>query len=122
MREGVQVIGADRLARTLLAAAEDLTHLDAATAKTSRAIQTRARTRTPKVSGRLASSLSATSTGTEAAVSSGVVYSAVIHYGWPGHNIRANPFLVPTAEETVPVWSAFFADDVARVVGQVKGK
>lgn len=119
--QGVQVIGADRLASTLRSAADDLARLDHATAQTSRLVQTRARARAPKVSGRLAGSLVAASDGAEARVSSGLIYAPVIHYGWAGHNIRANPFLVPAATDSTELWRPFYVADVRRVLDHVKG-
>lgn len=117
----VEVVGAARCAATMAAAAARLSHLDGATSSTSRLVQSRARGNAPKRTGRLAGSLVAASTGTEARVSSGVVYAGVIHYGWAAHNIRANPFLVPAAEDSTPVWRRFYVADVNTALAMVKG-
>jgi phage gpG-like protein len=120
MADQVQVIGGARLAATLAAAAAQLDHLDGATTATSRQVAQRAGGRAPKRSGRLASSLRPSHTGSEAVVGSGVVYAGVQHYGWPARNIRAHPFLVPVAEAS-STWRPFYVADVNRVLTTVKG-
>lgn len=50
----------------------------------------------PVVTGALNNSIKAGRGKTKAVVRAGgarVPYAPVIHYGWPGHNIEANPFL-----------------------------
>lgn len=116
-----EVVGAARLRATMAKAASDLAHLDRATEATSRLVEQRARGSVPVRTGRLARSLSATSTGDEARVSSSVVYAGVQHYGWAARGIRAHPFLVPAAEDSTAVWRQFYVADVNRALDQVHG-
>lgn len=117
----VEVIGADRLARTLRAAADDLSHLERAGESAGRLVQTRARGTAPVRTGRLANSLRVEVAGAEARVRSDVVYAGVIHYGWAARGIRAHPFLVPVAADSTPVWRTYYVAEVRDVLGHVKG-
>jgi hypothetical protein len=93
----VTVEGADRLRRTLGTAGRKITKLAAANADVALGIVGAARP--PRRTGRLAGSLSASSSDDEAVVSSGLVYAPVIEYGWAGHGIEATRFL-RNAEES----------------------
>lgn len=117
----VRVIGADTFRRTMGAAADDLGRMDRAADATGRLILTRARARAPKRSGRLSGSLTAKADGSDVAVGSGLVYAPVIHNGWAGHSIAPNPFLIPVAQESQPVWLGYFRADLGRVIAQVRG-
>jgi phage gpG-like protein len=117
----VQVEGADRLARTLHTFARSLSSLERAEGQAARSIQLRARARAPKRTGRLASSIRADAKGPVAQVSTSLVYAGVIHNGWPAHSIRANPYLLPVAEATVPVWRPYYVAEVRDELDRVKG-
>jgi phage gpG-like protein len=117
----VQVVGDTRLALTLHAAADALSHLERAGQAAGRLVETRARGAAPKRTGRLASSLRAEVDGDTARVRSDLVYAGVIHYGWAARNIRAHPFLVPVAAASEPVWRTFYVAEVRTVLGHVKG-
>jgi phage gpG-like protein len=117
----VTVQGDTRLKATLAAASASLAHMDAATGTTAQLVRGRAVGAAPKRTGRLAGSLSATSTGDTARVSSGQVYAGVIHYGWAARGIRAHPFLVPVAEQTQPVWIRSYQAQLKAIVGRVRG-
>ena len=58
-----------------------------------------ARSRAPKLSGRLAKSIKAQASTRSAYVKAGtaarVPYAAVQEFGWPGHNIEPQPFIYP---------------------------
>jgi phage gpG-like protein len=60
-----------------------------------------AKRRVRKKSGRLQRSIRPSSTTTMARVQAGagVVYAGVQHFGWPGHNIEANPFLTDAIQD-----------------------
>src|SRR4029077_6832847 len=81
-----------------------------------------ARQNAPVVSGRLRASIRAeTSTG-EGRVTADVVYAGVIHNGWPGRNIAANPFLSDALAESEGTVADVYAAELDRVVGKIKGK
>jgi phage gpG-like protein len=117
----VELVGADRFIRTVDQAASDVGDLHRANDATSRFIAGRAAGRAPVVSGRLASSLHPESSAEYARVASNVIYAGVIHWGWAARHIRANEFLVPTAENTEPVWLRYYREDLQRALNKVKG-
>ena len=121
MPASVQVTGDTRLKATMQAAAASLAHLDASHQATGQLVRGRAVGAAPKRTGALAGSLSARASGDQARVSSGQVYAGVIHYGWAAHGIRANPFLVPVAEATQPVWIRTYQAQVKGIIGRIRG-
>ena len=61
----------------------------------------RARMKARRVSGKMARSIRPKSTTTMARIEAGrgLEYAAVQHFGWPGHSISPNPFLVEAITE-----------------------
>lgn len=116
-----ELVGAARFHATMAKASADLAHLERAATATGRLIDQRAGGAAPKRTGRLASSLVASASGSDARVSSGLVYAGVQHYGWAAHGITAHPFLVPAAEASTPLWRQFYVADVNRALDQVHG-
>lgn len=119
--ERVEVRGDVMLRATLARADAELEHLDDATASAAQTVAERGRIRAPKLSGRLAGSVRASHTGTEAIASSGLIYAPVIHDGWAGHNIAANPFLRTAAEDSEQVILPAYRKALNRVLSKVKG-
>lgn len=116
-----EVVGADTLARTLRRASDRLDELPTATRTTGETVRLRAAQLAPKLSGALAGSISAESTGADVVVASALPYAAVQELGWAAHNITAQPFLKPAMEGTQETWMAYYVDDVERVIDDVKG-
>lgn len=119
MADRVEIVGADRLASTARTAARELDTLESPEA--GRLVALRGRAGAPKVSGRLASSIRAGSDGGDVVVSSRLVYAPVIHNGWPGHNISANPFLARAAVNSKGEIARKYTADAQKVLGHVKG-
>lgn len=102
---GVEVQGLDVVRKNLKAVDRDLpkglrqVHLEI-----SKPIAEDARGRAPSRSGRLAASVKAKGTQKSASISAGarLQYAGVIHWGWPGHNIAAQPFLTETIVDAAP--------------------
>ena len=117
MSERVQVIGADRLASTLGDAADALSDFSEPAQRAAVLIARAARSRAPRRSGRLGSSLVATA----GVVSSQVIYAGVIHYGWSARRISGDPFLTDAATATEPSWLPLYADRVDAALALVKG-
>ena len=113
------VEGADVFVATLTRAAHDLATM--APPEAGAYIRDKARGRAPMVTGRLRASVQAVESTGRVSVGSGLVYAPVIHNGWPGHGISANPFLIPVAEETAPVWGRVYETEARRIVGRVRG-
>ena len=124
-----RVEGGRELRRTLRQAGSDLSELKAAHQKVVDAVLTEARTRAPRRTGNLAASRKATAAKTAGTVKggnrrkgpTGVPYAGPIHWGWPGHNIEPNTFLVDAAETTRPTWVGIYEQEIDRILDQVKG-
>lgn len=114
------VDGATTLVRTLGEAERDLA--DLAPPEAGAFIQQRARAAAPFVTGALRASLTSEATAGVVQVGSDLPYAAVIHNGWAAHNIVANPYLIPVAEDTESIWGPLYEAAVARVIrADVKG-
>jgi phage gpG-like protein len=115
----IEVRGADRLARTSAEAADELRDLTEANRRAAEGI--REATSPPRLSGRLAASLTVTASPTEGTVGSDLVYAPVIEFGWPAHGIEARRFLSNAADarwnETIDVYADYVDDALADVKG-----
>ena len=120
----VTVEGGRELRATLKRASGDLGDLKAVHDRIARLVASVARQRAPKRTGRLAGSIRGSGAATVATVRAGgaaVPYAAVIHNGWPQHNIAANPYLVEPAHQTEPVWTRYYVDAVNKILSKVHG-
>lgn len=117
-----RIIGASRLAATARAAGDALMLLTDPTRATARIVASAARGDAPVLTGHLRSSITASSSGPVATVGDGVPYAGVIHFGWPGRSISANPFITNAAQRTEPLWFAAYEREVNQQLGTVKGK
>jgi phage gpG-like protein len=120
--DNVTIEGQDTLARTLDDAAGKLAEMPEADAKAAAIVAGHAKTLAPKRSGRLAGSIGVTRDGPDTYVAATVVYAGVIEYGWPRHNIAANPYMAPAAEYAEPAVSAVYGDAVAQAISRVRGR
>jgi hypothetical protein len=118
-RTEVEVIGAARFSRTARAAADDIRDMHPADA--GRIVAARARAGAPKRSGRLAASMTPGTDGGDVIVFSRLIYAAVIHNGWPGHNISANPFAARALDNSRSEIERVYAAEAQDALGQVKG-
>lgn len=128
MPESVQVEGADRLRRTLRAAAGDIADLSATNRKVATGLGTAASHRAPRRTGRLAASGRPSSTGTEAVLTFGVVHAAPLQWGVGPrlglrgpHNIAATRFATEAMADTEPQWMKAYTDAVQDALDQVRG-
>lgn len=121
---GVRVVGARELRATLRRAGVELDELKDAHQRVAAFVAGAARARTPRDTGRLASTVRGNRAQRRATVSAGygrIPYAGPIHWGWPARNIAAQPWLTETAALTEPVWVQTYRDDVARIVARVRG-
>lgn len=116
----VRVEGADTLARTLAEAGRELAGL--APDAVGPLIANRARAAAPFVSGTLRASIAPDTDAGRVTVGSDLEYAHVIHNGWAAHNIAANPFLFPVAEDMESVWGKAYEAEAARIIrSEVRG-
>jgi hypothetical protein len=119
MATDIEIIGGDRFRRTAHAAADDIREMHPGDA--GRIVAARGRAGAPKRSGRLAGSVTAGTDGGDVVVSSRLIYAPVIHNGWPGHNIAANPFLYRALTNSSAEVGRAYAADAQKILGHVKG-
>lgn len=116
------LIGADRMQLTLKQAVRDFDDLSIPGSAASRKILTAAKQAAPRRTGALANSHRLVpAQGRTAGVSAGVHYAPVIHWGWRGHNIEPNPWLIGAARRTEPSWVQDYLAYADRTIGQVEG-
>lgn len=121
MAEGltIEVRGADRLTRTSYAAAKDVEDLTSVHQSVASGIKQAARP--PRLTGRLAASITTEASATEATVSSGLVYAPVIEFGWPRHGIEATHFLTNALNARYAEIVNDYYDHVDGALADVKG-
>lgn len=122
MRNTVTVVGADRLARTLHAAADDLRDLSAAHRAAGDEVLRNTRLRARRRTGRLAASFTVTVADDGASVGSSLVYAGVQEYGWRRRNISPSYALRGGLDASVNAVGTIYLDAVEDAIGKVKGK
>lgn len=98
----VQVSGAREFRAAMKAMEADLSDLTSVNKAAAQPVLNEARQRVPILTGNLRDShkLKATRTSARVMAGSGVVpYAGPIHFGWPSHNIEANPWLWESAAD-----------------------
>ena len=120
----ITVEGARNLRRTMKRAGADLGQLKDAHQAAGRIVVGAARVSGPARSGALVGSLRASRAAASATIRAGgarVPYANVIHWGWPGHNIAAQPWVTTAAQATEPEWTAAYQTAVDRVIATIQG-
>lgn len=124
-RSLVKVEGARELRATMKKAGDDLADLKAANAAAAGIVAPAAAGRAPVRTGRLAATVRPAGTKTAAIVRAGraaVPYAGPIEFGWPGHNIEAQPFITTAAHDTEPEWTEVYWTAINRIINRVRGK
>lgn len=117
----VQVSGDRRLSSALRRGADDMGDLSAVSAQAAAMVAAGARGRTPRLTGALAATVRAGSSGPFGVASAGTAYANPIHWGWRARGIEGRPWLVDTAHQMEPVWIQLFQQEIDRVVGNCEG-
>lgn len=95
-KPSITVEGGRDLRAALRKVADGTTDLKSAHADAANIVAVAARSIAPRRSGRLAASVRSSGQARQGVIRAGkaaVPYAGVIHFGWPGHNIRPQPFL-----------------------------
>jgi hypothetical protein len=120
----VKIEGARELRRTLKRAGVDVVDLKDAHAAAGGIVAAAGRTSAPRRAGRLAGTVRASRAAASATVRAGgasVPYAGVIHWGWSGHHIAAQPWLSEAATATEAAWLAAYEAGVGKVLDRIKG-
>jgi hypothetical protein len=122
--ESVKVVGLAALIRSLKRAEIDIGDLKDANVAAGQIVLNQARALVPRRTGRLAATGRTNRAAKKASVMFGnarVPYAGVIEYGWPGHNIKPEPYLIPAVEETKSEWLGAYEKDLQALLDSVKG-
>lgn len=120
--ESVEIIGLPELQSTLHRAAVGIANMDRAGRAAAQLVTASGRSQAPRRTGRLAASIHASeSKQGSTSIGSNLVYAPVIHWGWPGHNISANPFLSRALDQNADRILDLYTRDAATALGKVKG-
>lgn len=120
----VQVDGVKELRATMKRAGDDLGDMKDANQAVAGMVAGHAQSAAPSRSGRLAGSVRGNRAAASAVVKVGaasIPYAGPVHWGWPGHNIEANPFAVNAAHDTEPQWTQTYLDAIERIIAKVRG-
>jgi hypothetical protein len=120
----VVIEGVDETARSLDTIADKLDGPVGAWGAVEAVVLSRAQALAPKRSGRLAASGRKSGTPAQAAVSFGgaqVPYANPIHWGWPAHRIKAQPFLSRAVDQTEPAWRGLYESRMATMIEREAG-
>jgi hypothetical protein len=115
----VKVQGVTQLARALRDMDADLGDLRAVNVQVAAVVWRAAVMAAPRRSGDLALSVKPGATRFRAKVGSRKVYAGPIHWGWAGHNIRAQPFAATAASDTEAKWLRLYLDEMQRLCDKV---
>jgi hypothetical protein len=124
MAWGVRVTGVRQLQSTLRRAGVDVGELKNANNRAAQLVAGVARPRSPRKTGRLASTVRANRATGQAVILAGnasVPYAGPIHWGWPARNIKAQPWIAAAAVSTEPRWVALYEADINRALSRVRG-
>ncbi|CAB0660738.1 hypothetical protein [Corynebacterium diphtheriae] len=119
------VEGAARLRRTLKKAGGDLDDLKEANRRAAKAIKPIAEGMAPVLTGRLQASIRVGATRKAGILRAGrktVAYAGPVHWGWPAHGIKANPFMSNAAIRNQHVWEKEYIAALEAAIRKVKGK
>lgn len=123
----VQLAGGARLRRTLRKAGVDLKDFTQLHRRVGNIILPRAVALAPigpERGGHIKNNIRATAAQRHATIRAGGKtrpYGPPIHWGWPSHGIKAQPWITQAAQDTEPQWSAEFMTGVTKIIDQVKG-
>lgn len=121
---GLEVTGARELRRTLRAAGDDLSDLKEAHRESAHIAAGGTQQHTPTRTGRLRGSVRSSGTLTAGIIRAGrasVPYANPIHWGWPAHHIKAQPYATEGSRATEPRWTVVFETALNNALAKVKG-
>lgn len=122
-RPALEVQGAAQLRRALKRAGLDVQDLKDAHKQVADMVARRSAQAVPRRTGRLAASVRTAGTASAAIVRAGrasVPYAGVIHWGWPGHHITAQPWISEAAERSQHTWEGIYLQAVEQIIDTVE--
>lgn len=116
---GVRVNGLRETVRSLEKFGVQASDLKAAFKRIGSFITDDARSLAPVKTGRLAASIRPSNTKNKSIIRAGgarIPYAGVIHYGWPGHGIEANPFMTDAIDKNEAKVKEMMEDELNRLI------
>jgi hypothetical protein len=121
MAAGARILGVETFELTMSAAQTQMGDLPGFR-DAGEVISTAGSSEAPRLTGRLAASLTVTKEQRgSATITSPLVYAVPIHWGRPAHNIAANPFVMRAADLTESRWVSELERSAQRVLDKVRG-
>lgn len=117
----VELVGADRFAGSCDRAARDLATMDAASRSAATQVAGQARSRAPRLTGRLAASIAGKPdghAGFEVTVQLGAVYPVVMEYG--GRHWRAHRYLRSAMDASEGVITKTYQGELEQIVSEIR--
>lgn len=120
-RTGVQVDGLREAIRTLEKFGAEASDLKAAFKRIGSNVVNEAQVLAPVRSGKLASTIKPSNTKNKSVVRAGggIKYAGVIHYGWPGHNIKPHPFLTTAVQNEQDTSIRLMEQEIQSIIQQL---
>ena len=111
----VVVHGGPELARALDGAKRDLKDMGPVNRRAADVVAKAIAAAAPRVTGALAGSFRASSTGDRATVESDLIYAPVINNGWPAHGIDAQHYAEDGLERSTAAVEKTYSDGVDQI-------
>ncbi len=121
MPEAIRVEGQTRLRVTLARASRDLEEMNAAASAAGRAIAGIAKGRAPRITGRLAASVTSSIDGGDFDVHSPLEYARRVQVGYRRYNQRAQPFISSTVRDNEKRILDTYTREADEILGRVEG-
>lgn len=121
MSTSITVEGDERLRATMSHAADDLADMATVGRSAGEVVRARAASNAPKVTGRLAASVRASSTASEVVVASSIAYAARVNYGMPSVSQPAQPFMSDALRDTESAVIAMYSRRVDGAISHIRG-
>ena len=120
-----QLEGLREFQKTCRKAGLDMAEFSQASQRAGSIVSSAALSHVPIVTGNLAASIRPAAQKARVMIYAGntsnVPYPPVIHWGWPAHNIRSNPFLTKAGQQTEPIWVQAFTDELNKILARIHG-
>jgi hypothetical protein len=123
-RPAIEVKGAAQLRRTLKRAGLDVQDLKDAHKKIAEDVVREAAPDAPRRTGRLASTVRPAGTASAAIVRAGrktVPWAGPVHWGWPAHHMKAQPWLAEAADREFDHAQDVILDTLQKIIATVEG-
>jgi hypothetical protein len=118
---GAELVGVDRLHRTIGAAQDRLYDLADPASDTGRVVAAAGASAAPRHTGQLAGSARVVAGPGHVTITFTAPYAAIIEWGWRARGIRPQPYAGIAAQRTESTWIKFYETAVGTIVDSIEG-